>query len=122
MIFWGIIGIIFTRKYCKIYDLQFTVAYLGLSFVGIGSVAFHGTLRFHAQLLDELPMLYGSFALLFCWIYAESMPYNKKNKKDQSTQMIVALLMIFTSILIVKMLNNKRNNVLCSLFVCEFCK
>ena len=32
---------------------------------GVGSVCFHGTLRFHVQLLDEVPMVLG----VFCFTY-----------------------------------------------------
>ncbi|KDN38387.1 alkaline phytoceramidase [Tilletiaria anomala UBC 951] len=33
---------------------------LGITLVGIGSALFHGTLKYEAQLLDELPMIYVS--------------------------------------------------------------
>jgi dihydroceramidase len=39
-------------------DSRIRVAYGLLALVGLGSVAFHATLRFEFQLLDELPMLY----------------------------------------------------------------
>ena len=33
--------------------------------IGLGSLAYHGTLLFHMQMLDELPMVYS----LTCWLY-----------------------------------------------------
>lgn len=71
MIIWALIGIIYTYKYCT-KEKKYIMAFLVLFCVGSGSVAFHGTLRFHAQLLDELPMMMGDFVLLYCCIEAES--------------------------------------------------
>jgi dihydroceramidase len=36
----------------------FILAYLGYTVVGIGSMAFHATLKYEMQLADELPMIY----------------------------------------------------------------
>ena len=38
-------------------ELRFRITALSLMVVGMGSFAFHGTLLYHYQLLDELPML-----------------------------------------------------------------
>ena len=38
----------------------------GLLLVGVGSAAFHGTLLWRAQLLDELPMVYASCIFISC--------------------------------------------------------
>lgn len=40
-------------------------AFVLLAVVGLGSIAFHGTLRFELQMLDELPMVY--LVLLIVW-------------------------------------------------------
>ena len=109
MIIWGIIGIVLTRKYCC-KDLKYTAAFTGLSFVGIGSSAFHGTLRFHAQLLDELPMLYGTFALWYCFLFVHSPPSKskqshnpiRKTNKFWLDETVVAVLMLVTSIVLVE--------------------
>ena len=45
---------------------RYTLTYLGIAFVGIGSLAFHATLLYEAQLLDELPMIYTSLVLSYC--------------------------------------------------------
>lgn len=48
------------------YYPQLLVPYALMSLVGLGSVAFHGTLRREGQALDELPMMYASSSLLYC--------------------------------------------------------
>jgi dihydroceramidase len=42
----------------RVFDRWMLAAFGCLGVVGLGSVAFHATLRFEFQLLDELPMLY----------------------------------------------------------------
>jgi dihydroceramidase len=42
----------------RVFDRWMLAAFGCLGVVGLGSVAFHGTLKFEFQLLDELPMLY----------------------------------------------------------------
>ena len=55
MIAAGVLGACLHRH---VFD-RWTLATFGLlGLVGVGSVAFHGTLRFELQMLDELPMLY----------------------------------------------------------------
>ncbi len=55
MIAAGVLGALLHRH---VFD-RWTLAAFGLlGLVGVGSVAFHGTLRFELQMLDELPMLY----------------------------------------------------------------
>ena len=48
------------------------VAFALLVGVGLGSVAFHGTLRFGLQMLDELPMLY--LVTWLVWLLVETGP------------------------------------------------
>lgn len=60
-------GVIFGRQaYEHKYGVRFYVAALGLVVIGLGSVAFHGTLQRWGQVLDEVPMLWSS--LVFLWI------------------------------------------------------
>ncbi|RKO92614.1 ceramidase, partial [Blyttiomyces helicus] len=40
-------------------EARFAVAYVALMLTGVGSFLFHGTLLYSAQLLDELPMVFG---------------------------------------------------------------
>jgi dihydroceramidase len=45
---------------------RFVVAYVSLAVVGVGSALFHGTLQYHWQLMDELPMIYGAAQQVYC--------------------------------------------------------
>jgi dihydroceramidase len=45
---------------------RFVLAYAGVALVGVGSFFFHATLKYEAQLLDELPMIYTSLLLSYC--------------------------------------------------------
>jgi dihydroceramidase len=43
------------------------VAFIGVVVVGIGSILFHGTMKFSMQLLDELPMVFIEAYLISCF-------------------------------------------------------
>lgn len=60
MVLFGLLGVLLHRGVLR---GRFVFAFVLLVLVGLGSVAFHGTLRFEAQMLDELPMVY-----LVVWI------------------------------------------------------
>jgi dihydroceramidase len=47
------------------HDLGMRLAFITLAVVGLGSVAFHGTLRFEAQMMDELPMMWGALCMFY---------------------------------------------------------
>jgi dihydroceramidase len=47
------------------FNYIFSIQYLSIVFVGIGSSLFHCTLRYTEQQLDEIPMMIG----LFIWLY-----------------------------------------------------
>ena len=46
-------------------ERRFYVWSFAMFVVGLGSVVFHGTLLYHHQMLDEVPMMWASFAWLF---------------------------------------------------------
>jgi len=47
------------------------IAYAALGVVGIGSALFHATLLYSCQLLDELPMIYGTLIFLYALLEFE---------------------------------------------------
>ena len=63
----GLIGLASRR-----FAWEIRVAFGLLVLVGLGSMAFHGTLRFELQMLDELPMLY--LVTWLVWLLVETGP------------------------------------------------
>jgi len=71
---------------------RYSVGYLGVALVGIGSFFFHATLQFGAQLADELPMIYvGSMGL---WLLFDDKPGFGLNLAH--TKLLIAFDAIFT--------------------------
>ncbi|KAI9218614.1 ceramidase-domain-containing protein [Blastocladiella britannica] len=70
------VGIMLFRR-ARVLGLErrFQLAPLFLSLVGLGSLCFHGTLLYEAQLLDELPMIF--MAQIMCYIAIEKWPQNR---------------------------------------------
>lgn len=50
----------------KLLEHRYIFCFFLLMMVGCGSFAFHCTLLYESQLLDELPMLYGTCAMIYC--------------------------------------------------------
>ncbi len=69
MVLVGVLGIALHRG---VLERRFTVAFALVSVVGLGSIAFHTTLRFEHQMMDELPMLY--LASVIAFILIENRP------------------------------------------------
>ena len=49
------------------HERRFVVLAILITLIGLGSAAYHGTLLFHMQMLDELPMVYVMTAWLYIW-------------------------------------------------------
>eukprot|EP01118_Nematostelium_gracile_P020532 TRINITY_DN997_c0_g1_i2.p1 TRINITY_DN997_c0_g1~~TRINITY_DN997_c0_g1_i2.p1 ORF type:complete len:248 (-),score=34.56 TRINITY_DN997_c0_g1_i2:34-777(-) len=68
--FFGLYGMLKCMKSKA--ELRYLVSYGLLAVVGLGSVAFHGTLLWQGQMLDELPMVWASMAYLYTAINIRS--------------------------------------------------
>ncbi len=68
MVLAGALGMYLHRRLA----LRFLLAFASVLVVGLGSIAFHATLRFEHQVLDEVPMLYA--VILMVYILVESQP------------------------------------------------
>ncbi|MFY0577328.1 ceramidase domain-containing protein [Cystobacter fuscus] len=55
MVLAGALGILLHRR---VLERRFILAFALVGVVGLGSIAFHATLLFQSQMMDELPMLY----------------------------------------------------------------
>ena len=67
MVLAGVVGLLLHRR---VLEGRLLGAFALVSVVGLGSIAFHMTLRFELQMLDELPMLY--LALLMVHLLVEN--------------------------------------------------
>jgi len=63
MIWMGLIGVIECRRLQL--PRQYALSFFALLIVGVGSVLFHSTLSYSAQLADELPMILGSLVFFY---------------------------------------------------------
>ena len=80
MIILGLLGMYYTNSVTNLTDeKRYTLCFLALVIVGIGSVMFHATLRWHFQLLDELPMMAGNYIFLYTIIETKKKPGSPTN-------------------------------------------
>jgi len=80
-------------------DKRLYFAYLALGVVGIGSAMFHATLLYSCQLLDELPMIYGTLIFLYAVFEFE--------KHSAIQRMYIPALVVLGTLITVVMLLNK---------------
>ncbi|XP_059172732.1 alkaline ceramidase 3-like [Physella acuta] len=64
--------------YKEKHEKRFIYSFLALTVVGIGSWLFHMTLKYSMQLMDEVPMIWGSSFLIYSSYMMDSKP-NKEN-------------------------------------------
>ncbi|KAL0475511.1 alkaline phytoceramidase [Neurospora intermedia] len=69
----------------------FILAYVGYLVVGLGSMAFHATLKYEMQLADELPMIYTVFIMCYATF---------SYKRSPRTQLLIASIMVGLGIFI----------------------
>lgn len=62
MVLAGVTGIWLHRR---VLERRFLLAFFAVLVVGLGSIAFHATLRRELQMMDELPMLYSALIMVF---------------------------------------------------------
>lgn len=58
----GVVGLWMHRR---LLERRFLLCFASVALVGLGSIAFHATLRFELQMADELPMLYSAIIMVF---------------------------------------------------------
>jgi len=92
--FLSMYGMYLTYKYG--YDKRFFVVNAMVGMVGIGSAAFHGTLLYTGQILDELPMVYASLSLLYAILEMDSTEKGPVYK--YTAPFIIGFCAIFTAI------------------------
>ncbi|BFZ00462.1 hypothetical protein BsWGS_03501 [Bradybaena similaris] len=86
MIFAPLVMVYFGRQ--DNHEKRFIYSFLALSVVGIGSWLFHMTLRYSMQLMDELPMIWGSSVQIYSL-------YLMKSKPDEESFILRRLLIAY---------------------------
>ncbi|KAF9921499.1 Alkaline ceramidase 3 [Linnemannia zychae] len=64
MILVGLVGMYLHASFEK----RFLFTFGSIAIIGLGSIAFHGTLLFPLQMLDEVPMIYSVLSMAYCCI------------------------------------------------------
>lgn len=69
-----VVGLLGVRWHWRVLERRFLLVFASVALVGIGSVAFHGSLLFHLQMLDELPMLYTATLMVYLLLEGKPQP------------------------------------------------
>lgn len=88
------------KKY-KLLEDRFILSLCLLAAVGFGSFAFHSTLLYHSQLLDELPMIYGTCAMLYTVLECRG----KENVINQTLVVVLSLISFLVTIIYIGLKN-----------------
>jgi len=67
----GLLPLLLHKGLWSVMEWRFVLAFLSVCVVGLGSVAFHGTLQFRHQMWDEVPMLWTVVIILYCLLEHE---------------------------------------------------
>jgi dihydroceramidase len=79
MVFLGLFGMWFSYKNNTHLKAQsYISAFFGLTMVGVGSVLFHSTLLFEAQMADELPMILGTLVYMYIVMDVQFLTWRKQ--------------------------------------------
>ena len=73
----GVMGIIQAIRHR--YEPRFVLIAIGITIVGFGSSAFHGTLLYEYQMADELPMIWSIMVWNYAMFLMESSTASKKH-------------------------------------------
>ena len=96
MILLGLLGIYYTTYIAQFKnEKRYTLCFIALVIVGIGSVTFHATLRWHFQLLDELPMMTANYIFLYTILETSK----KEGSPTNWTNIIILSLVTLMSII-----------------------
>ena len=71
----GVLGLYWHYQYL---EKRFLLCFSSVTLVGLGSMAFHGTLQFELQLLDELPMLYSAIIMVYILLENKAAPGSRR--------------------------------------------
>merc|ERR1712166_1672794 len=75
MVLIGVLGLAF---HCGNHEKRFAMANLEILAVGLGSMAFHMTLKQPMQMLDEVPMLWSGLTMVYILLELEHVAPNTK--------------------------------------------
>jgi len=87
-------GLYLTYKYG--YDKRSYIVNTMVGLVGLGSAAFHGTLLYTGQIMDEIPMVYASLSFLYAVLEMESTEKGPVYK--YSSALVVSFCALFTAV------------------------